>query len=91
MHLSLSAAMVTASDSIAGVLATDRAHIAADESAGREYSNGSAGSTFCNPAAATPGLQLITAADLNNFWRSHHYGALSKGALTRPTFTPLRS
>jgi TPR repeat protein len=41
---------------------------------------------LCNPAVATPGLQLITAADLKNFWRSDHYGALSKGVLSRPAF-----
>jgi len=41
---------------------------------------------LCNPAVATPGLQLITSADLKNFWRSDHYGALSKGVLSRPAF-----
>ncbi len=41
---------------------------------------------LCNPAVATPGLQLITAADLKDFWRSDHYGALSKGVLSRPAF-----
>ena len=35
---------------------------------------------------ATPGLPLITAADLKDFWRSDHYGALSKGVLSRPAF-----
>jgi len=67
---------------------------------GPQYPNGSAGHTLnvcgyiekddlyilCNPAVATPGLQLITAADLKNFWRSDHYGALSKGVLSRPAF-----
>ncbi len=67
---------------------------------GPQYPNGSAGHTLnvcgyiaeenlyilCNPAVATPGLQLITAADLQNFWRSDHYGALSKGILSRPAF-----
>ena len=38
----------------------------------------------CNPAFATPGLQLITAADLKDFWRSDHYGELSKNVLSRP-------
>lgn len=65
---------------------------------GPQYPNGAAGHTLsvvgylaeenlyvlCNPAIATPGLQLITAADLANFWRSDHYGALSKGVLSRP-------
>ncbi len=67
---------------------------------GPQYPGGSAGHTLsvcgylaaenlyilCNPAVATPGLQLITAADLQNFWRSDHYGALSKGVLSRPAF-----
>ena len=67
---------------------------------GPQYPNGSAGHTLnvcgyiaaedlyilCNPAAATPGIQLITAEDLKNFWRSDHYGALSKGVLSRPAF-----
>lgn len=67
---------------------------------GPQYPNGSAGHTLsvcgylaeedlyvlCNPAVATPGLQLITAADLKDFWRSDHYGALSKGVLSRPAF-----
>ena len=35
---------------------------------------------------ATPGLQLITAEALKDFWRSDHYGALSKGLLSRPAF-----
>lgn len=68
---------------------------------GPEYPGGEAGHTLnvcgylaeenlyilCNPAVATPGLQLITAADLKNFWRSDHYGELSKGVLSRPAFT----
>lgn len=67
---------------------------------GPQYPGGSAGHTLnvcgyiadenlyilCNPAVATPGLQLITAADLKNFWRSDHYGELSKGVLSRPAF-----
>ena len=67
---------------------------------GPQYPGGNAGHTLsvcgylaaenlyilCNPAVATPGLQLITAADLKNFWRSDHYGALSKGVLSRPAF-----
>jgi TPR repeat protein len=65
---------------------------------GPQYPGGEAGHTLavtgylaeenlyilCNPAIATPGLQLITAADLKDFWRSDHYGALSKGVLSRP-------
>lgn len=65
---------------------------------GPQYPNGSAGHTLavcgylaaenlyvlCNPAVATPGLQLITAPDLKNFWRSDHYGEISKGVLSRP-------
>lgn len=67
---------------------------------GPQFPNGSAGHTLnvcgyiakenlyilCNPAVATPGLQLITAADLKHFWRSDHYGAISKGVLSRPAF-----
>ena len=67
---------------------------------GPQYPGGSAGHTLsvcgylaaedlyilCNPAVATPGLQLITAEDLKNVWRSDHYGALSKGVLSRPAF-----
>ena len=67
---------------------------------GPQYPGGSAGHTLnvcgylaeenlyilCNPAVASPGLQLITAADLKDFWRSDHYGALSKGVLSRPAF-----
>ena len=36
---------------------------------------------LCDPAIATPGLQLITAADLKHYWRSDHYGELSHGVL----------
>ncbi len=71
---------------------------------GPQYPGGSAGHTLsvcgyiaaenlyilCNPAVATPGLQLITAADLKDFWRSDHYGALSKGVLSRPAFVMAR-
>ena len=39
---------------------------------------------LCNPAIATPGLQLITAGDLKHYWRSNHYGELSNGVLSRP-------
>lgn len=67
---------------------------------GPQYPGGNAGHTLnvcgyiaagnlyilCNPAIATPGLQLITANDLKNFWRSDHYGELSKGVLSRPAF-----
>jgi hypothetical protein len=67
---------------------------------GPQYPGGSAGHTLsvcgyiaeedlyilCNPAVATPGLQLITAEALKDFWRSDHYGALSKGVLSRPAF-----
>jgi TPR repeat protein len=41
---------------------------------------------LCNPAVATPGLQLITAADLKNFWRSDYYGARANAVLSRPAF-----
>ena len=65
---------------------------------GPQYPGGEAGHTLtlagylaaenlyvlCNPAIATPGLQLITAADLKHYWRSDHYGELSHGVLSRP-------
>ena len=65
---------------------------------GPSYPNGEAGHTLtltgylaeenlyvlCNPAIATPGLQLITAADLKQYWRSDHYSRLSNGVLSRP-------
>ena len=41
---------------------------------------------LCNPAVATPGLQLITAADLKNFWRSDYYGSRANAVLSRPAF-----
>ena len=37
-----------------------------------------------NIAIPTPGLQLITAADLKKYWRSDHYGKLSNNILSRP-------
>jgi TPR repeat protein len=71
---------------------------------GPQYAGGFAGHTLnvcgylaeenlyilCNPAVATPGLQLITAADLKNFWRSDHYGANANGVLSRPAFVMAR-
>ena len=65
---------------------------------GPDYPNGEAGHTLliagylddqslfvvCNPAIATPGLQLMTPADLKHFWRSDHYGELSNSVLSRP-------
>jgi hypothetical protein len=67
---------------------------------GPQYAGGFAGHTLsvcgyiakddlyilCNPAVATPGLQLITAADLKNFWRSDYYGAKANAVLSRPAF-----
>lgn len=67
---------------------------------GPQYSGGFAGHTLsvcgyiaegdlyilCNPAVASPGLQLITAADLKDFWRSDYYGAQAKAVLSRPAF-----
>jgi hypothetical protein len=41
---------------------------------------------LCNPAVATPGLQLITVSDLKDFWHSDYYGANAKGVLSRPAF-----
>jgi hypothetical protein len=65
---------------------------------GPDYPNGEAGHTLaiagyivqenlyilCNPAIATPGMQLMTAEDLKRYWRSDHYGKLSNGVLSRP-------
>lgn len=65
---------------------------------GPQYPNGEAGHTLMvtgyiaaenlyilrNPAIATPGLELISADDLKLYWRSDHYGALSKNILSRP-------
>lgn len=67
---------------------------------GPQYAGGFAGHTLsvcgylaeedlyilCNPAVATPGLQLITAADLKDFWRSDYYGAKANAVLSRPAF-----
>ena len=65
---------------------------------GPQYPGGEAGHTLtiagyiaqddlyilCNPAIASPGLQLIAAKDLKFYWRSDHYGSLSKNILSRP-------
>lgn len=65
---------------------------------GPQYPGGEAGHTLLvagyasaedlyilrNPALATPGLQLISAADLKRYWRSDHYGELSHNVLSRP-------
>ena len=67
---------------------------------GPQYAGGFAGHTLsvcgylaeddlyilCNPAVATPGLQLITAADMKDFWRSDYYGAKANAVLSRPAF-----
>jgi hypothetical protein len=67
---------------------------------GSQYPGGFAGHTLsvcgyiaaedlyilCNPAVATPGLQLITAADLKDFWRSDYYGSRANAVLARPAF-----
>ncbi len=65
---------------------------------GPQYPDGEAGHTLlivgyiaeenlyilCNPAIATPGLELITAGSLQHYWRSDHYGELSHNVLSRP-------
>lgn len=67
---------------------------------GPQYAGGFAGHTLsvcgyiakddlyilCNPAVVTPDLQLITAADLKNFWRSDYYGSKANAVLSRPAF-----
>ena len=71
---------------------------------GPNYPNGEAGHTLliagyiakenlyilCNPAIASPGLELMTAADLKRYWRSDHYGEISKGVLSRPAIVIAR-
>lgn len=65
---------------------------------GPQYPNGHAGHTLvlagylaeeglyvlCNPAIATPGLELITADDLKHYWRSDYYSRTSNRVLSRP-------
>jgi TPR repeat protein len=65
---------------------------------GPEYPGGEAGHTLDvagylaaenlyilrNPAIASPGLELITAGDLEKYWKSDHYGALGHRILVRP-------
>ncbi len=65
---------------------------------GDRYPGGAAGHTLllagyiadenlyvlCNPAIATPGLHLITAPDLDKYWRSDGYSDNSGGVLSRP-------
>jgi hypothetical protein len=67
---------------------------------GPQYAGGFAGHTLnvcgyiaaenlyilCNPAVASPGLQLITAPGLKNFWRSDYYGSRANAVLSRPAF-----
>ncbi|MFO0936895.1 MAG: hypothetical protein U0798_10320 [Gemmataceae bacterium] len=71
---------------------------------GPEYPGGEAGHTLalvgylanddlyilCNPAIPTPGLELITARDLNRYWRSDHYGKISQNVLSRPAIHLVR-
>jgi TPR repeat protein len=89
-----------ATDMLKSELDADRPVVVDFKYIGPQFPNGSAGHTLnvcgyiakddlyilCNPAVATPGLQLITATDLKNFWRSDHYGAQAKGVLSRPAF-----
>lgn len=42
---------------------------------------------LCNPAIATPGLQLISATDLGHYWRSDHYSHKAQGVLARPVIS----
>lgn len=65
---------------------------------GPQYPNGEAGHTLliagymtdgdlwilCNPAIPSPGLQIMSGADLKRYWRSDHYGRSSNGVLSRP-------
>jgi hypothetical protein len=81
-----------------GELDAGRALVIDFKYTGPEYPGGEAGHTLtlvgyiaredlyilCNPAIATPGLQLMTAKDLKHYWRSDHYGQLSNNILSRP-------
>jgi TPR repeat protein len=72
---------------------------------GPQYAGGFAGHTLnvcgyiakddlyilCNPAVVTPGIQLITASDMKNFWRSDYYGSKANAVLSRPAFVIDRS
>jgi len=65
---------------------------------GPQYPGGEAGHTLavtgylaeenlyilCNPAIASPGLQLISAADLKRYWRSNYYTRHAQGVMARP-------
>ncbi len=65
---------------------------------GPQYTNGEAGHSLAivgyiasddyyilrNPAIGSPGLQLITAADLKKVWNSNYYAAVAKGQFARP-------
>lgn len=81
-----------------GELDADRPVVIDFKYIGPQYPGGAAGHTLgvtgyiaaedlyilCNPAIATPGLQLMTAKDLKNYWRSDGYSELSGGVLSRP-------
>ena len=93
------AGFAKAAASVRGELDAGRPVVIDFKFTGPQYPDGEAGHTLavvgylakddlyvlCNPAVATPGLQLMTAADLKHYWRSNHYGAISKGVLSRPT------
>jgi len=83
---------------VRGEIDAGRAVVVDFKYVGSQYPNGEAGHTLtiagyiadenlyilCNPATSTPGLQLISAADLKHYWRSDHYGKLSNNVLSRP-------
>jgi len=87
-----------ATNFVRGELDAGRAVVIDFKFTGPDYPNGEAGHTLaiagyiaqedlyilCNPAIATPGMQLMTAEDLKRYWRSDHYGKLSNGVLSRP-------
>ena len=68
---------------------------------GPQYPGGAAGHTLgvcgysaaehlyilCNPAIASPGLQFMSAQDLEKYWRSDGYSSLSNNVLSRPAIT----
>lgn len=99
------AGFVEATDLLKSELDAGRPVVVDFKYIGPEYPGGFAGHTLnvcgyiaaenlyilCNPAVDSPGLQLITAEDLKNFWRSDHYGSKARGVLARPAFIIDRS
>ncbi len=45
---------------------------------------------LCNPAIASPGLNLITREDLERYWRSDGYSHLAKKVMSRPLLVKVK-